>query len=62
MVRESDAFDDDTDHWGVVQDQDEHVQRRQLTCITCANWLATRLLFLLLVVLFIVWTGKLGYG
>jgi hypothetical protein len=61
-VRQSDAFDDDTDHWGVVQDQDERDRKRQLMCLSCSWWLATRTLFLLMVVLFIVWTGKLGYG
>jgi hypothetical protein len=59
---ESDAFDDDFDHWGIVEDQADDKQRRYPMCFPCAFWFATRLLFLLMVVLFIVWTGALTYG
>jgi hypothetical protein len=58
-MRESDAFDDDTDHWGVVDvngDQDDPPR------YDCAWWFFSRLLLILVVVLFIVWSGVLRYG
>lgn len=55
---ESDAFDDDDDHWGVVKPKDEELPRGHYDC---AWWFTSRLCLILLVVLFIVWSGALRY-
>lgn len=58
-MRESDSFDDDQDHWGLVEPKHEDVPRPKYDC---PLWFASRLLLILLVVLFIVWSGALRYG
>lgn len=58
-LRQSDAFDDDTDHWGTVEKDDQDEMPRTYDC---AWWFFSRLLLLLLVVLFVVWAGVFSYG
>jgi hypothetical protein len=58
-VRESDSFDDDSDHWGIVGELDDDTEHQGYDC---AWWFFSRLALILLVVLFIVWSGVLRYG
>jgi hypothetical protein len=57
-VQESDAFDDDEDHWGLVEPKDDPVG----PTYDRLSWFFSRLLLLLVLVLFVVWTGVLTYG
>lgn len=61
LPRESDAFDDDSDHWGIVEldDQDDDGGRIGQDIYV---WLFSRLVLMLLFLLFVVWTGVLTYG
>lgn len=58
-MRESDSFDDDEDHWGTVDQADDDLPAPKYDC---AWWFFSRLCLILLVVLFVVWSGVLRYG